>query len=758
MCIKHAFNWTTIVTLILFVAQASAQTLDLSFVKREVMGETPFWAIRNHASLVANHHNFTPEYASTYLEQTVFQGTYTPSDSDKHLAIFSDDGCMVMVNGRVIHNRYEERQHLPNLPQSLHLLPIVLRKNQSYDIVVFYQNKIFIPPNVSGLRRDNDGATLYIFHAQAINAAEWVGFDTNFKTFPAIFLNGGGHHIYPEWNEPNENKLHNTVAIQATLSGNVPVDVGYVTLYWKVVDVDDPSQDYGGPGTGGAINAADTNDNALGKYVGGDNRPSGQIGINPSSGTIVIPAGTLSGRSATLTITGRRPGNNWKFVIGYSQTHVNAAILNEAIPNGNDGSLSFLWNQAGSISVGGNTVHFSAGTIDAQHQSRLLSVWRTLHIEVDSMAAVANNIVWGKITGIVGNAGTLFAVTANDSGSLSDGSPDLSAGTGNGRFENGSISVGYIPSGGSFVAVAATTTLTGNGTNYFRAPNLGFVSVPFTIFAASSTTPSASGTITLLTTGGGTLETLVGSSASLTSGAYEGGTVSIAGNTFNVDRNSTQSFFTVGIAEIPFQAHDDDADFLLPYPLGGPPTEWNEVATIYAPAYIRPVIDGGGNSGNNKRTVPFRQHLPANDVEDFITTAAGALESHNNRKDDFWVAYVLMAYQSSAKPFQVGTPSPINPARGDVDPNSEFALGGVATGLNGKGSVYYVEEERDESGLIFEQRVHAHEIAHQFGIDDGIGGIMDSVVGNPKFTPRQIDFLRNRAPSPGKSGPTLTTP
>lgn len=754
---QYSLNLNTLVLLTLIVAQAGAQTFDLAGVIREVEGNTPLWTLQNHASLIANHHYFTPEFPSTRVEQVVFQGTYTPSDSDKHLAIFSDDGCLVMINGVVIHNRYEALQHLPNLSQSLHLLPVVLQQGVSYHIMVFYQNKIFVPPSPIGLRRDNDGATLYILNAKSIAGADWVGFDSNFKKFPAIFLNGGGHHIYPEWNEPNENKLHNTVAIQATLSGNVPAEVGSVTLYWKVIDVDDPSQDYGGPGTGGTLNAADVNDNAFGKYVGGDNRPSGRIGINPTSRIIVIPAGTLSGRSTTLTITERRPGNNWKFVIGYSQAHVNAAILNEAIPNGNDNSLSFLWNQAGSISVGGNTVHFSAGTIDATHQSRLLSVWRTLHIEVDSMAAVATNIVWGKITGIVGNAGTIFAATANGSGSLSDGSPDLSAGTGNGRFENGSISVGYI-SGGSFVAVATTTTLTGNGTNYFRAPNPGFVSVPFTIYAASSTTPSVSGTVTLLTTAGGTLETLVGSSASLASGAYEGGTVSIAGNTFNVARNSTQSFFTVGVAEIPFQAHDDDADFLLPYPLGGPPTEWNVVATIYAPAYIRPVIDGGGNLDNNKRTVPFRLHLPASEVENFIKPPAGPLNAHNNRSNDFWVAYVLFAFQSSPQPLDFSLPGNPPDWRADADPNAEvpFPLYAVATGLNGKGAVFYVEEARERAFVIPEERAHAHEIAHQFGIDDRTGGLMS----NPllPFVPRQIDFLRNRVESPGLPGPTLTGP
>ena len=63
-----------------------------------------------------------------------FSGKYTPPElpDDKKgrfvygLALFSDDGCNVTVNGSLIHQRMGQGQHLPNIGDSFHVLPTAL--------------------------------------------------------------------------------------------------------------------------------------------------------------------------------------------------------------------------------------------------------------------------------------------------------------------------------------------------------------------------------------------------------------------------------------------------------------------------------------------------------------------------------------------------------------------------------------------------------------------------------------------------------
>ena len=68
-----------------------------------------------------------------------FSGKYTPPDlpDDKKgrfvygLALFSDDGCNVTVNGNLIHQRMGQGQHLPNIGDSFHHLQVVARPGRT---------------------------------------------------------------------------------------------------------------------------------------------------------------------------------------------------------------------------------------------------------------------------------------------------------------------------------------------------------------------------------------------------------------------------------------------------------------------------------------------------------------------------------------------------------------------------------------------------------------------------------------------------
>ena len=80
-----------------------------------------------------------------------FVGQYTPPElpEDKKdrfiygLALFSDDGCNVTLKGSSVHARFGRGQHLPNLGQSFHVLPVALAPGETVDITIDYRNTIY---------------------------------------------------------------------------------------------------------------------------------------------------------------------------------------------------------------------------------------------------------------------------------------------------------------------------------------------------------------------------------------------------------------------------------------------------------------------------------------------------------------------------------------------------------------------------------------------------------------------------------------
>ena len=104
-------------------------------------------------------------HRSTKIENKTFTGKFTmpkvPSwRSSKQLygmAIFSDDGCKVSVDGGRIHDKAGAGQTLEKLDQSFHQLPILLAPEKEVSITVEYTNI-----NYTG-KRDIDGCTLFLF-------------------------------------------------------------------------------------------------------------------------------------------------------------------------------------------------------------------------------------------------------------------------------------------------------------------------------------------------------------------------------------------------------------------------------------------------------------------------------------------------------------------------------------------------------------------------------------------------------------------
>ena len=98
-----------------------------------------------------------------------FVGEYTPPElpEDKKdrfiygLALFSDDGCNVTLKGSSVHARFGRGQHLPNLGQSFHVLPVALSPGETVDITIDYRNTIYA--TLPGQPPDIDGLTLFLY-------------------------------------------------------------------------------------------------------------------------------------------------------------------------------------------------------------------------------------------------------------------------------------------------------------------------------------------------------------------------------------------------------------------------------------------------------------------------------------------------------------------------------------------------------------------------------------------------------------------
>ena len=97
-----------------------------------------------------------PTYRSTQLESKVFEGDFTPNINQTKLAIHSDDGADVYIDGNMVLSGKGHGQALERLDQSLYQLPN-LNAGQTYHIKIDYQNSWYLGDG------DIDGVTLFAY-------------------------------------------------------------------------------------------------------------------------------------------------------------------------------------------------------------------------------------------------------------------------------------------------------------------------------------------------------------------------------------------------------------------------------------------------------------------------------------------------------------------------------------------------------------------------------------------------------------------
>ncbi len=109
---------------------------------------------RDQAASLGPKHRNIPAFLPYYVS---FEGQFIPAANTTRLAIFSDDGADVYLDGVKVHGGLGLGQHLPNLQQSLHPIDEELVAGHSYTVRVDYFNGWYYGTT------DADGATLFAY-------------------------------------------------------------------------------------------------------------------------------------------------------------------------------------------------------------------------------------------------------------------------------------------------------------------------------------------------------------------------------------------------------------------------------------------------------------------------------------------------------------------------------------------------------------------------------------------------------------------
>jgi hypothetical protein len=539
----------------------------------------------------------------------------------------------------------------------------------------------------------------------------------------------GGKRIFAEAQAPGGTVL-NRVKVVATIEPKVPVDV---PVNFQLLDVDDP---------------ADTT-------VDKDGDSGAELSDNrgTAKGVSTTPVTAKDGKAETSAEVSTQPGDNYRVIASTSSSWLPTV---KAVQPSRTGAV-FVGEEAK-----GNF-------------SEMLTVWRTLHVETESMLAVPTgafdperNFLQGRITAIydVRREGPrtrrprgMRLLVANPTPGpeppapgaiqdLADGSPDLTSGGGNGRFEEGTIRIGT----GDGVIVAGG--LMGNGANFVE--RFGGFLVPFTLKT------SAGGTAVT-----GEIMEWDAQARKFTLGAaigrpiYDGGTMSIAGVNWTVASARGLTVTVVEDSPLSFHLVDDDTATAPFNPsFGLLATSDDSKTNPMAQAYIRPVRDVA-----SPKPAAFLRNVSTPQVtnpggatgEDTTEPIQQLCEARDQLSDtSFWLVYLQGAFQGDERRDRDPTAESVAPSTSRLGTTYNFTDPATDKFLVSVGSFIYVETIRDAMRAPTTSPnclnvVVTHELAHQCGVGHG-PGIMDDSLGcnaPPYFSADDLAYLRDvRAPGP----------
>lgn len=220
---------------------------------------------------------------------------------------------------------------------------------------------------------------------------------------------GGGFRVFPGKLDPDDNIDHQHIQVIArAVPGAVDENGDPLKFYFTAIDVDDPSA---------SDNAVDNDYNSDGsRKITPDNRAVTQSGLSNYFAEI-----DGNGEAVVDMTFSLGPGDNYR-VAAISSIDA-GSVWFRALQGVTDGRV--VW---------GN----SNGTVYKNFVTPLLTVWRKLHVEVDSMSAVTGNSLTGTILAVdepdpIGNAYQQITITAVDETIWTDNE--------DGRFQSGVITI-----------------------------------------------------------------------------------------------------------------------------------------------------------------------------------------------------------------------------------------------------------------------------------------------------------------------------
>ncbi|HEV7744529.1 MAG TPA: hypothetical protein VGO56_06010 [Pyrinomonadaceae bacterium] len=513
---------------------------------------------------------------------------------------------------------------------------------------------------------------------------------------------GGGRAIFPDA-DTVAGAIKRTVRVKIALTkAEKDIDV-----FVRSFDVDDSS------GIFAANNDGNDNQGPTSGRTGDTTPMDGNFQGTTSSSTKLTtgPDGTAS---VVFNVT-MAPGDNFKIAAGVKEDVVKALTVNKRKIKDTKNKKDLNEKAAADQTKGEETL-----------ATELLTVWRRLHMEIDSMPApptgdgdAERNFLKGDVTKIDGNK--LF-VTANGTGvttpatSLDDNSPNKS-GSGvkkdNGRFEKGAIEVG------TGAGLATKTGIDGNGTDFVET---GGIHLSFSLVDKNG----ANGvTGTDIEKSDPTLKSFKLNKKVTANIDYKDGKLTVAGVEFTVVSTNGKEVIVDRDPKLPFLLKDDD-EATTPFlsdpgaAQAGTPfelmqTSTDEAKNLFAKGYIEPVYDLAAGT----KTPAFNRNVEApatGGLGEVVPQLAKGREVVST--DNFWTVYYQGAFQAEA--YTPGTTAGFYLA--DGDPNKELNVSQGIGVPRTYGVLIFAEGIRDAAkaqsydGVAFQKKTMPHETGHVFGL------------------------------------------
>ncbi|HUN82643.1 MAG TPA: hypothetical protein VMV81_14155, partial [Phycisphaerae bacterium] len=485
-----------------------------------------------------------------------------------------------------------------------------------------------------------------------IDKIEWMGRNNsenddnnllNDPNFP-VGLQPGALRVFPDARMTGtppaiEANPRDIVDIKVTLTVD-PLES--VDIYFDSYDVDDPTSAFGPLDGSTAANDEDQERDNRGTTPAQDGQFVKPDGTSDEVGGIKKQAFTTKTATFGFRVT-MQPGDNFRIVGNGDPKFFNDLVNRDQDYKTDNQAKQYIVNRHITGTAAQKQILFPDN-----YSSKVLTVWRNMHIEVDSMGNVAGNLLSGDITGL--NTGdsttaTLATVNITTAGPLDDGSWNLSdparnacwtvapppvpaASAMNGRFERGTLRVGGTHN----------IVLTGNGDNDVRRTgglNICATALPY--MAGGGGGANMTGTVTRVDNGSVRL-TLVPDVVPPNWNVYVGGTISVGGGAnMNITAvDGPGSRVTVNALRVPMTLRDDD---VLQNGTDVPDPDTTGIATIWAQAFVRPLFDTGKNTGD----ATFRLNTAFNaDLTTHTNESRGSPAAVNR----YWIVLLKNGYQT----------------------------------------------------------------------------------------------------------------